>query len=216
MNKVQAEIKNEIKQDFEGMAAKEIWEKSYNQMLDSKKHILEYIDCIKLLSKEKINNEQTQAVYIFIEEHIDAMKASIKPNTILQLKKELNAKLGQFAPKRNKQPDNHFLKFFIEAYPKNKRYKEYTWVLMDLSRINDDQILHTLKYINAWCLKNKLNSAEKKDIIVLVRKLISKGNLKYINQVKSLEGLTKGLKIKIIDVNGKFEVTVYNKSMRAK
>ncbi len=211
MDKDRIENNHDEMINFEGMDAKGIWEASYHKELNSKKHILEYIDITKMLSKEKINSEQIQSVYAFIEEHIEVMKDAIKPNTILYLKKELNAKLGKFAPNKHKEQENHFLKFFMEAYPKNKRYKEYTWVLMNSSKINDDQILQTLKYINAWCFKNKLSSTEKQDIIEFVKKLVSKGNLKYINQVRSLEGLTKGVGIKIIDIKGKFEVISYKK-----
>ncbi len=211
IDKEQTETKMHQPVNFEKKKEIEIGHENYQEVLSSKKHIVEYIDHIKQLSKEKISEKQAKEAYLFIEEQIEKMKATIKPNTILQLKKELNTKLGKFAPKKQNQQGNHFLRFFTEAYPKNKRYKEFTWVLMDLSRISDEQILHTLKYINAWCLKNKLNASEKRDIIEQTEKLVAKGNLKYINQVKSLEGLNKGLGIKIIDAGGQFNVSVIKK-----
>ena len=200
--------------EFQGMNAQGIWEIAYGKTLDCKKNIIEYIEKTKVLSKETLNANQVMEIYSFIEKSIDDMKAVIKPNTVLQLKKELDAKLGKFAPKKTHVPENHFLKFFTEAYPKNKRYKEYTWVLMDFSKISEEQILHTLKYINTWCFKNKLRSAEKKDIIEMIKKLASKGNLKYINQVRSLEGVGKALKIKIVDLNGKFIVEEHKKKIK--
>lgn len=191
---------------FMDKSAETIWQEAYGKPLDCKKHILEYIDVIKLLSKEQLTGEQLEEVCTHIENSISQMSDLIKANTILQLKKALMAKLGKFRSKNEKAPRNHFLKFFTEAYPKNKRYKEYTWVLMDLNKINDDQILHTLKYINAWCLKDKLSAGEKKDILPMIEKLIQRGNLKYINQVKSLEGVNKAFHMRIVEHGGKFEI----------
>jgi len=193
-------------QTFIGMDAETICDTCYGKKLDCKKSIIEYIEKVKILSKDEINSEQIEESYAFIEKSIEDMKAVIKPNTILQLKKELDAKLWKFAPKKSNVPDNYFLKFFTQAYPKNKRYKDYTWVLMDFSKISDDQILHTLKYISSWCLKNKLQSYEKKDIVEMMNKLVVKGNLKYINQVRSLEGLMRALRAKVFEDNGTFYV----------
>jgi hypothetical protein len=215
MEKIMAEeIIVSGEKSFNGMNAEDICSTSYGKKLDCKKNVLEYIERVRLLSKEKVSIDQLQGSYCFIEKSINEMKDSIKPNTVLQLKKELDAKLGKFAPKKSSVPDNHFLKFFMEAYPKNKRYKDYTWVIMDLNKISDDQILHTLKYINAWCFKNKLSSGEKKDISQIIQKLVTKGNLKYINQVRSLEGLMRGLHAKIIENNGVFNVELNKKKTK--
>ncbi|MDF2878316.1 MAG: hypothetical protein K0S30_1412 [Clostridia bacterium] len=196
----------QISARFTDKTAEAIWQEAYGKPLNCKKHILEYIDVIKLLSKEQLTGEQLETVFTHIESSISQMSDLIKANTILQLKKELMAKLGKFRSKNEKVFQNHFLKFFTEAYPKNKRYKEYTWVLMDLSKINDDQILHTLKYINAWCLKDKLSPDEKKDILPMIEKLIQKGHLKYINQVKSLEGINKAFHMRIVEHEGRFTI----------
>ena len=40
----------------------------------------------------------------------------------------------------------------------------------------------------------------------MVNKLISKQNIKYINQVKSMEKLVNALKIKIVNKKGSFKV----------
>lgn len=214
IDKIKSEKEDLEGTSLEGMKAREVWQACYNQELKSKKCILEYMERVKMLAKDKISPGQAQEAYLFIESHIEDIKSSVKPNTVLQLKKELQGKLGKFAPTNQKESENRFLKFFKEAYPKNKRYKEYTWVLMDLSKINDEQILHTLKYINGWCFKHKLNREEKKDIIPFVQKLVSKGQLKYINQIRSLEGLNKGLGIKVIQLEDRFDVKVYQKSSK--
>lgn len=182
------------------------WEQLYAKPLDCKKNILEYIDIIEQYSKNQLNKEEIEENYALIEDSIIAMSERIKPNTILQLRKALDGKLGQFKTHKIDEEQDCFLKFFQQAYPKNKRYKDYTWVLMDINRISDEQLLHTLKYINAWCFKNKLTEKEKKAIIDKVGRLVERTSLKYINQLKSLEGLNKGLGIKIIENNNRFEI----------
>lgn len=169
-----------------------------SKKLDSKNNLLDYLDTVRKLKAGCLSDLQLQETYNYIEQWIEKLKGSVKPNTVLYLKKVLNEKLGRYVPSKTVKQENQFLKFFIEAYPKDKRNREYTWVLVDLDRINEGQMLHTLKYINGWCFKNKLTGSEKKDIIAMIKKLVAGGNLKYINQVRSLEGLCRALKIKII------------------
>lgn len=40
----------------------------------------------------------------------------------------------------------------------------------------------------------------------MVEKLVEKSNIKYVNQVKSMEKLMSALDIKVINVDGKFKI----------
>jgi hypothetical protein len=125
----------------------------------------------------------------------------------MYLKNQLKAQLGKYVNEKDPKPINHFVEFFKEAYPENNRRKDFTWVLMDIRKISDEQIWTTLTYINAWCIKgNKLSESQKKDIIKMIEVLISKKNLKYINQLKSLENLRNGLNIKFMNIKGILKV----------
>ena len=79
---------------------------------------------------------------------------------------------------------------------------------MDINNIKSDQIWTTLTYINRELIKNniKLSQEEKKDIITMIEKLVSKNNIKYINQVKSIEKLINELKIKVVNKKDGFKV----------
>jgi hypothetical protein len=187
--------------------AKSIWSLLYNKELNSKKNILEYIELTKVLKNENISPEQIQDTYNLIYNSIDDLGTIIKINTNMYLKNQLRAQLGKYVKERDPKPINHFLEFFKEAYPENNRRKDFTWVLMDMKKISDEQIWTTLTYINAWCIKgNKLNESQKKDIIKMIELLISKNNLKYINQLKSLENLRNGLNIKLMNIKGILKV----------
>ncbi|GAA0075763.1 hypothetical protein UT300005_01410 [Clostridium sp. CTA-5] len=193
---------------LEGLSEKEIWEKIYNKELNCKKNILEYIEITKILKKSNANEQQFQDTYNFIYDSIDAMADKIKPNTIMYLKNQLKNQLGKYVAIKDPKKENGFIKFFKEAYPEKNRRKDFTWVLMDINKITEEQIWNTLTYINRECLKNncKLSDEEKSDIIKIVEKLIAKNNIKYINQVKSLEKLLNVLKIKIITVNNRYSL----------
>ncbi|NFO03318.1 hypothetical protein FDB23_04175 [Clostridium botulinum] len=193
---------------LEGLSAKEIWEKIYNKELNCKKNVLEYIEMMKILKKSNATEEEFQENYNFIYDSIDAMADKIKPNTIMYLKNQLKAKIGKYVPIKDPQKENGFIEFFKKAYPENNRRKDFTWVLMDINKISEEQIWTTLTYINRECLKNncRLSSAQKSDIIKVVEKLIAKNNLKYINQVKSLEKLLSVLKIKVVAVKDRYSI----------
>lgn len=171
--------------------AKQIWQQIYNKELNCKKHILEYIAEVQKISKDTYTEGVWQEVYDNIYDSIDKLSASIKPNTVVQLQKELTAvfrkRIEVMAPKEV----NEFVEFFKEAYPPGKRRKDFTWVIAEPSKISEEQILHTLKYISNWCTENRLSDNQKKDILEMLKKLNSKGSTKFINQVKSLEGLRK-------------------------
>lgn len=193
---------------FEGLAADDICKKLYGKELDCKKNILEYIDITKVLKKENANKDQITDTYNYIYDHIEGLKESIKPNTMMFLKNGLKSQLGKYVKDKDPKGVNHFIEFFKEAYPENNRRKDFTWVLMDINSITEEQIWTTLTYINRELLNNELSlaSEQKKDIIEMVEKLVSKSNIKYINSLRSLKRLTDELKINIVSVGQGFKV----------
>ncbi len=193
---------------FEELTASEIWEKLYDKELNCKKHILEYIDITRVLKKENASEDQIKDTYNYIYDHIEGLKDSIKPNTMMYLKNSLKSQLGKYVKEKDPKPVNHFIEFFKEAYPENKRRKDFTWVLMDINSISEEQIWTTLTYINRECLNNNLslNSNQIKDIVEVIEKSVSKNNIKYINKIRSLKQLTERLNISIVSVGEIFKV----------
>ena len=193
---------------LENLNAEEIWEKLYNKELNCKKNILEYIDITKILKKENIDPEKIQDTYNFIYDNIDKMADKIKPNTVMFLQNELKAQLGKYVMVNEPKIENTFIKFFKEAYPAETRRKDFTWVLMDINNIVEEQIWTTLIYINREYVGNRirLSSEEKSDIIKMIVKLVKKNDIKYINQIKSLSKLLNNLEIKIMNINDKYKV----------
>lgn len=196
------------KNQFQELTASEIWEKLYNRKLDCKKHILEYIDITRVLKKGNASEDQIRETYNYIYEHIEGLKDSIKPNTMMYLKNGLKSQLGKYVKEKDPKPVNHFIEFFEKAYPDNKRRKDFTWVLMDINSISEEQIWTTLTYINRECLNNNLilNSNQIKDIVEVIEKSVSKNNIKYINKLRSLKQLTDRLNIYIVSVGGVIKV----------
>ncbi|MDF2673712.1 MAG: hypothetical protein K0R09_1977 [Clostridiales bacterium] len=194
--------------ELKELTAIEIWGKLYNKELNSKKNILEYIDISRVLKKENVNEEQIKDTYNYIYEHIEGLKDSIKPNTMMYLKNSLKSQLGKYVKEKDPKPVNYFIEFFKEAYPVNARKKDFTWVLMDINNITEEQIWTTLVYINRECINNSitLNTDEKKDIIKVIEKLISKNNIKYINDLRTLKQLTDALGIGIVSAGNGFKV----------
>lgn len=193
---------------LEELTASEIWERLYNKELNCKKNILEYIDIVKVLKKENVSEEQIKDTYNYIYEHIEGLKDSIKPNTMMYLKNSLRSQLGKYVKEKDPKPVNYFIEFFKEAYPANARRKDFTWVLMDIDSISEEQIWTTLTYINRECINNNLilNSNEKKDIVKVIKKLISTNNIKYINDLRALKQLTDALNIGIVSVGKVFKI----------
>ncbi|MGB7606117.1 MAG: hypothetical protein WBL93_11665 [Lutisporaceae bacterium] len=187
---------------FEELTASEICEKLYDKKLNCKKHIIEYIDITRVLKKENVNEDQLKETYNYIYEQIEGLKGSIKPNTMMYLKNTLKSQLGRYVKEIDPKPVNHFIEFFKEVYPENKRRKDFTWVLMDINSISEEQIWATLTYINRECLNNKLilNNNQIKDIVEVIEKSVSKNNIKYINKIRSLKQLTDRLNISIVSV----------------
>lgn len=190
------------------LSAEEVWKKLYNKELNSKKNVLEYIDITKILKKENIEPEKIQETYNFIYDSIDNMAGEIKPNTIMYLQNQLKAQLGKYVVIKEPKIESTFLRFFKEAYPANARRKDFTWVLMDINKIAEEQIWNTLIHINREyiCKRIRLSSEEKSDIIKMIEKLIAKNNIKYINQIKSLDKLLNNLNIKVVNDKDRFKV----------
>lgn len=194
--------------EFQKLTAHETWERLYNKELNCKKNILEYIDITKVLKKENVSEEQIKDTYNYIYEHIEGLKDSVKPNTLMYLKNNLKSQLGKYVKEKDPKPVNHFIEFFKEAYPEDTRRKDFTWVLMNINSISEEQIWTTLTYINRECLNKNLilNTNQKKDIVEMIEKLVSKNNIKYINNLKSLKQLTNILNISIVGVGEVFKV----------
>ena len=193
--------------NFENLSGEEIWEKLYNKELTCKKNILEYIEMTRILIKEQVEVYQIESTYNFIYRSIDKMSDKVKPNTIMFLQNKLKAQLGKYVSVKDPKIQSTFLEFFKEAYPKGERRKDFTWVLIDINNISEEQIWHTLTYINRECLEGFiLDDDEINDIIEMIEKLISKNDIKYINDVRSLEILNNILNIKRVKEKDKYKV----------
>ena len=189
--------------NWQELTAEEIHEALGNVPLTTKKSILDYIDQIKKMSKEILSEEQLEEVYLFIDEKINDMGQIVKVNTLAYLKNELKNKLGKYAGS-NRSEDNAFLRFYKETYKNHIKTKEYTWAMMDLSKLQDVSVLETLKTINTYALRNKLTKEEKDDIWSMLKRMVDTQNLRIINQVRSMEGIRKAFKIKIVKKDYRF------------
>jgi len=193
--------------NLEGLNGIEVWEKLYNKELDTKKSILEYIEKVKVLKSGEVDNDQIEMVYKMIYENIDLMVGKVKANTIMFLKNDLKKQLGKYVSEKDPKTTNHFLEFFKEAYPPHERRKDFTWVLMDINKIADEQIWTTLKFINAFCLKGfVLDDEAKEDILDVLKILVKRKNLTSINNVRSLFCLNEVLGIKITSDHAAFKI----------
>jgi hypothetical protein len=161
-----------------------------NLELGSKKSILEHIENVRKISIETFNEEEWQKVYNFIYESIEGLKEKVKPNTIHFLKNNLKAALAKRVLELDPVEENPFITFLKEAYPEKERGRDFLIALADHTKMRDDQILTTLKYISAemqdyYTLDNKEREVIKEKIEVLRERR----NLKALKQIKSLEGL---------------------------
>lgn len=198
--------------EIKSLNSKELLDKLYGKELNTKKNILEYIELTRVLKEEGTPKELIDGTYNLISDSIDNMKVNAKPNTIMFLKNQLKGQLGRLATAKKENKDEmSFIKFFKEAYPEGKRNRNFTYVLMDDSKISAEQIWTTLTYINRKCIKGNLTltNEQKKDIIYMIEKLVNKKDIKYINQVKSMNSFLKILNIKIVEVNNEFGVKEY-------
>ncbi|NOW03619.1 hypothetical protein [Clostridium beijerinckii] len=193
---------------LENLNAEEIWEKLYNKELNCKKNILEYIDVAKILKKGEADPEKIQDTYNFIYDNIEKMSDKVKPNTIMYLQNELKNQFGKYVVEKEPKEEDAFIKFFKEAYPVKDRRKDFTWVMMNINNIVEEQIWTTLIHINREyiCKRIKLEAEEKEAIIKMIEKVIKKDNIKYINQIKGLDKVLNNLNIKIVNDKDKFKV----------
>ena len=200
------EIMNENR--FEGLNAEQIWSELYNKELCSKKTILEYIDITGILKKQDANEKQLEDTYNFIYGKIDGLREVIKPNTAMYLKNRLKAQLGKYVAEKDPTPKNEFIEFLKQAYPENARRKDFTWALMDINKISEEQAWNTLTYINRECLSNdlRLTNPQRKEIIKVIENTIKKNNIKYVNKIRSLKPLTDILNLSIVKVGNTFRV----------
>lgn len=196
-------MENHTTLNLNELSPEQLLEAVHGQALTTKKSILEYIDKLKKLSKEGLEEALLKESYTLIEKAINDMSKQVKPNTIVFLKNELKTKLGKYSGMQLGR-ENAFLKFFKQTYETAKKTKEYTWVLADLTKIREQQILDTLKTVNTYCFKNKLTQGEKKDILPMIERIVDTQNVRYINQVRSMEGIRKAFRIKIVEENQKF------------
>jgi len=193
---------------FENLSASEIWEKLYNTELDNKKHILEYIDITRAIKKGSASEGQIIDTYNYIYDHIEGLKDKIKPNTMMYLKNSLKSQLGKYVIDKDPKPINYFIELFKEAYPENKRRKDFTRVLMDVDTISEEQLWTTLTYINREYPSNDviLDPNQIKDIVKVIQKAVSKNNNKFTIKLRSLKQLTDMLNISIVRVGEVFRV----------
>jgi hypothetical protein len=193
---------------FEGLNAEQIWSELYNKELNSKKTILEYIEITGILKKQDANEKQLEDTYNFIYGKIDDLKEVIKPNTAMYLKNRLKAQLGKYVAEKDPMPRNEFIEFLKQAYPENARRKDFTWALMDVNKISEEQAWNTLTYINRECLSNNLmlTNPQRKEIIKVIENTIKKNNIKYVNKIRSLKPLTDILNLSIVKVGNTFRV----------
>lgn len=167
------------------------------RVLNTKKSILEYIAEAQKLGKEGIDPDRMAEIYKEIYDAIEAMSSNVKANTIVFLKNELKKGIGKYQPVDPDKKEDYFMEFFKEAYPEGKRRKEYTYTLVDPSKITVDQILHTLKYIDGYCKNNRISQDQKKSIIPMIERIARTDSLKHINQVRSMEYLRKAVRVRI-------------------
>lgn len=195
----------------------ELLKELYGEELRTKKDVLQYIEMAKILKKtEGVPDSLKEGTYKLISDSIDNMHGKVKPNRIMFLKNQLKTDLGKLVKGKEEFEESSFIKFFKRAYPEGKRTKSFTYVIQDNSMILDEQIWTTLTYINRESMRGQLflSAQEKKEIIEMIGKLMDKGNIKYVNQVKSMDKLLRKLNIKIVEGDNGFEIEEMKNSKR--
>ncbi len=157
---------------------------------------------------DKVNEDKVQETYNLIYDSIDKMNGKVKTNTVIYLMNALKSQLGKFVSDKDPKKEHGFIKYFKLAYPAKMRGKGFTRVLANINNITDEQIWNTITYINRGYIKREiyLTGEDKIAIKEMVEKLVEKSNIKYVNQVKSMEKLMSALDIKVINVDGKFKI----------
>lgn len=195
--------------ELKNLNSKELLEKLHGKSLETKKDILEYIEKTRILKEEGVPQELIDDTYKLIDESIDSMKSRVKANTIMFLKNNLKSSLGKLVKgKLENKTESTFIKFFKRAYPEGKRNRNFTYVLMDNSNISSEQIWTTLTYINRQYLKKNLtlSNSEKKEVIGMIQKMLDKKDIKYVNQIKSMDKFLKMLNVKIKEEKGTYKI----------
>lgn len=201
---------------YKGYSAEEIFVALEAKPLTTKKNILEYIERIRKLAKDGMQEAEVKKVYDWIETQIDAMGSEVKVNTLVYLKNELRNHLGKYMISSYGE-ENAFLGFYKKTFANEVKTKEYTYALVDPSRISDISILETLKTINTYGLKNKLTPKEKEDIMPMIKRIVSTQKVRLINQLRSMEGIRKNFNIRVVEVNKRFEIeSIANKKSNNK
>ena len=190
---------------YKGCSAEEIFTALEAKPLTTKKNILEYIESIRKLAKDGMQEAEVKKVYDWIETQIDAMGSEVKVNTLVYLKNELRNHLGKYIMSPYGE-ENAFLRFYKKTFANEVKTKEYTYALVDPSRISDTSILETLKTINTYGLKNKLTPKEKEDIMPMIKRIVNTQKVRLVNQLRSMEGIRKNFKIRVVEVNKRFEI----------
>ena len=196
---------------YEGYSAEEIFTALGAKPLTTKKNILEYMEVIRQLAKDGMQEAEVKKVYEWIETQIDAMGNEIKVNTLVYLKNELRNHLGKYMLSAYGE-ENAFLGFYKKTFANQVKTKEYTYALADPSRISEISVLETLKTINTYCLKNRLTPKEKEDIMPMIKRIVNTQKVRLINQLRSMEGIRKNFKIKVIKVDKRFEIKPIDES----
>ncbi|MBE6021980.1 MAG: hypothetical protein E7231_01950 [Cellulosilyticum sp.] len=185
---------------YAGYSAEEIFEALEAKPLTTKKNILDYIASIRKLAKDGMQEAEVKKVYEWIEKQIEALGQDIKVNTMVYLKNELRNNLGKFAAP-TKGEENTFIRFYKQTFANQVKTKAYTYALVDLTRLNESSVIETLKTINTYCLRNKLSAKEKEDIMPMIKRIVDTQNLRLINQLRSMEGIRKNFRIKVVEEN---------------
>lgn len=196
-------------EEIKDLNAKGLLDKIYGKELNTKKTVLEYIELTKILKTEGVPRELIEETYALINDSIEAMKVNVKPNTIMHLKNQLRSQLGKLVKvKENKKEENEFIKYFKSAYPEGKRSRSFTYVMQDINQISAEQIWTTLTYMNRLFIKERkyFVPAEKKETIKMIQKMLDKGDIKYVNQMKSMDKFLRMLNVKIVEQKGKYKV----------
>lgn len=190
------------------ISAEELLQRIYGKSLERKKTVLEYIEIVKVLRNPQVNKDKVQETYNLIYDSIDKMNGKVKTNTVIYLMNALKSQLGKFVSDKDPKKEHGFIKYFKLAYPAKMRGKGFTRVLANINNITDEQIWNTITYINRGYIKREiyLTGEDKIAIKEMVEKLVEKSNIKYVNQVKSMEKLMSALDIKVINVDGKFKI----------
>ena len=160
--------------------------------LETKKKILDHIEAVRKIPVTELEEQEWQELYNFIYLSIEKLKEKVKPNTVHFLKTQLKSALAKRVLELDPVEEDPFVIFLKEAYPEKDRDKRFLLALADPTKMPDEHILVTLKYIsNEMQTGYKIDSKERASIRTKIEQLRSRRNLKALKQIKSLEGLRR-------------------------